>query len=228
MALTQATGRAVHPGVVLARARTFDPVKLFQLHHRLSDLQVVEVMQSFHSTLKSLEPAGLEPWRGRDKGDPVARALRDSFLSAVERALRRDGGGLAFAVATVRTWYGEGVRLSPVAETREAFEGLSNFAESVLEALQAGNRAPELAEPAYIALASSLTLPEAMNLGPGLAGLAVGEGNEGQIQLAARLLNVPAVIGIPTVSEFTRDGDVIRLDGSAGTLDIVARMAARE
>lgn len=220
-------GRPIAPGVGIGRARIFDRVGLFTLHRKQSDLSVVEALQSLITTLAPSSVAVRGRTRTPSSVDERARILRGRFCEAVERALRREGGGLEFAVATVLTWHQEAIEIAPPGIEPGTLEALRDLAESVLEHLaQDRNRHNPEAE-AYIALASSLTLAEAMNLSPGIAGLAVGTGIEPQIATAARLLKVPAILGIPNLCDVARNGDVIRLDGARGIVETLARVAMK-
>ena len=66
--------------------------------------------------------------------------------------------------------------------------------------------------------------PELAPFMPFLKGLVAQRG--GLLSIAsgyAREYRIPAVVGVEGLMDAVRDGDVIRLDGSTGTVDIVAR-----
>lgn len=220
-------GKPVSSGICIGRARLFDPCRLFTLHQSLTELAVVEEMQNLLGVIARVDPGEVGNSGLREPRGESARRIKPHFLEGVERALRREGGGLEFAVATVLTRYQEGVEVAPTREARGMLHALTDLAASALGALLERRGRREANGPGFIALASSLTLAEAMNLGSGVAGLAVGGGLERHVAFAARLLKTPAVWGIPGVCQFAREGDVVRLDGDLGTLETLARIGLR-
>jgi phosphoenolpyruvate-protein kinase (PTS system EI component) len=189
------------------------------LHRTLSEGEVAAEMRSLPMRIT---PEDMASWGGDVPGAPGS--LWPRFVEAVERALRREGGGLEFAVATVLGWFREGIDLRVTRDMPGQLQRLDDLAQEVLSTLVSGRNKAAREESSYVALASTLTLAEAMNLEAGVAGLAVGVGSDSQVAGAARLLGVPGILGIPKVCEVAREGDVVRLDGASGTLDVVARV----
>ena len=144
-----------------------------------------------------------------------------TFWSAVNDLLESRGSGIVFAVASVISRYLRSAIFSLDPRAQEEFRCLSELGKSVLSGLVTFRRTKYSTSPSYIVLAPTLSLPEAVSLEPRIVGYAVGVGIDPKLRIAAELLEVPAVAGIPDVEEHAPQFRFARLDGDKGSLEAV-------
>jgi len=211
----------------MGRALSLDSAKVQALHRKLSELDLLKGMESLMTLVEWMSLAGRDRLGPRKLSDPLNRTLRTHFLDSVARALRQEGGSLELALGIVLARYQGAVELAPRRGTGGTLQSMADLAESVVTTILEQKKAETKVAPNEVVFASSLTLAEALHLGPILAGLVIGDGSDCEISVAARLLGIPALIGVPKVCEFARDDDVVRVDGGAGTVEIIARVATK-
>lgn len=205
-------------GTALAPARRFDRAERLKLRRRLTGRQLAFEMEALME-----ETCGTPRGGARGRLSSVHRMV----LSAVDRALREEGGDRRSAVATVLERYTEGLRLIDASGSRTGLDALSETAEVMLEQLvKAGSPGRPVAS-SYVAVADRLGLAEAILLPPGLAGAVLVGGDPHQLATVGRLLQVPIVTHVPQAMALIPEGCPVRVDAGTGRIVIGAKSPRR-
>lgn len=219
---TRSKGIPVSPGLVIGQILLLRGQRLAELGRQRSDEEIGQL----NALLVSDVTLTLATSPHRKWGNERARHLGGMVLAGVDDLLRTEGWGLEGALASLLVRWRLPDASGPIPKDTEAGR-LAEFAETLLSGLLRRRSQAGYQRPGYVALASSLTLAQAVSLREGLAGLAVDRGSVEELSTAARLLGVPAVTRLANVENLAEDGDVVRLDGAEGTLDVIARLGAR-
>lgn len=215
-------GRPIHPGVALGPTRLITPHDLLDLHntarHAEADQELKDIFRSpafrVHS-LSELSRTGAPPEEQR-------MILEVTFWSAVNEVLENRGSGIVFAVASVISRYLRSAVFSLDRTSQKEYRCLAQLGKTVLSELLKFRKDKYSTSRSYIALASSLDLPEAVSLEPRIIGYALGTSVDAKLRIAAELLGIPAVAGLEALEEHARELGFVRLDGALGTLEGVA------
>lgn len=215
-------GRPIHWGVALGPTRLITAHDLLDLHdvsrHAESDRELQGIFRSPEFRVHTLSELS-----GTDAPRVEHRAILEvTFWSAVNELLENRGSGIVFAVASVISRYLRSAVFSLDPAAQEEYRCLAELGKSVLTELLKFRKDKYSTSRNYIVLASSLSLPEAVCLGPRIMGYALGSSVDVKLRIAAEILDVPAIAGLAGLEEHAGVLRFVRLDGAQGTLEAVA------
>jgi len=217
------TGRSVHPGVFLGPTRLVTSHDLVVLHHsehhEESDRQLKAMLRNPDFQIHTLSDLSYL----RDERAEHRTLLEVTFWSAVNEVLEVRGSGILYAVASVISRYVRSSIFSADPDSSEDFQGLVDLGTSVLGGLLQIRRPLPATSPAYVVLAPSLSLPDAVSLDPPIAGFALGTCVDAKLKIAASLLGVPMISGLEGLEEQAAELKWVRLDGTRGLLESAPR-----
>lgn len=207
-------GRPVREGVAEAPARYFSALRLADLHEK-------ELQDKLDLELKGILgnpdlPASVSAGLNEGASNPHVEA---SFWDAVKQVREHYQYSLLFSVASVIERQLESPALRTRGGTQVRSQELLELGKHVLCKLLVLRQVESTLTEGYVAVVPSLRIPEAIGLEPRVLGLAIGQGIDPRVRVAADILGVPTIVGLDDLERLGPRFRRVRLDGTNGTLE---------
>lgn len=227
-------GVGVASGIAIGPAYIIESGALNIPDYRLARKQVAPEIDRFHSALESSRKQ-IEQLRGKTKKLPAAVAEELGFLldahlqmlagsrlvRGVERRIEQDRRNAEAAIQAEISEIVHGFAALDDSYMAARMQDIRDVGARVIRSLtKTPDQAFKMAPSGSVIVAAEITPADTALMEPGeIAGFATNMGGaEGHTAIMARSLELPAVLGVPDLTDAVRSGDIMVVDGTTGRI----------